>query len=262
MITRAAFLLLVPTSACAPKTTNANKEETVQNEVVAPEAELTQPVAPGVSPRWRVGDEWDVVYKISVPSYKKLADPPPNFEEHGWSYAVESIADDGEVIIVCRRTRRLVGGMVTAAAEPVETWRMRFASSGPLRTLEEVDDGGERESISFAPYVKADDDDGGTVRLAKEWPKFPLRPGEDLQQPDGSLAQHVEEHDELLRVTMVARASDEGDTIQRTVVQEWERDRPWWSSVMIRSKSTWRGETYDDFVLQGRVTTWRLKEGE
>ena len=174
---------------------------------------------------------------------------------------MQSIADDGEVIVVSRRTRRLIGTMVTDADEPIETWRMRFSSSGTLRTLEEVEDGGE-QSISFAPYVTPDRGGGGTVRLAKEWPKFPLRPGEDTQRPDHSLAQHVEEHEQLLRVTMIARGSDDGDTIERTVVQEWERDRPWWSSVTIRKKVTYSEKTYDDFVLEGHVTAWRLREAE
>jgi hypothetical protein len=252
-----ATLVVLLGIACTPE--SMELEPTVREQPPAPTPTPAIPIDPGMTPRWQVGDEWDLRYRISVPSAKAVANPPAEFDEGLWSCAVERVGDAGAVDVVCRRTHSVVGDLVITDEEPRETWRLRFASSGRLVAREDDPDL-EPEAIAVAPYVPSFEG-GFVVRLAEEWPSFPLRVGENMQVPDHRVTQRVEAHGAQLRVTMTLRSDDE-DGHQRFVVQDRERDRPWWSSVTIGEKYTLHGKVYNDFILESHVTAWRLKERE
>jgi hypothetical protein len=130
--------------------------------------------------------------------------------------------------------------------------RMLFAASGTLVKLDTPDAGGG--VFPDRPFVPPEFDPAS--RLTSAWPKFPLAPGTEEVFEDGHLIQRVSANGPVLEVTLVRRGEDHGIPVERTVTQTWEPGRPWWSSVTVRSCTTYKGETFEVLELEGRVTSW------
>jgi hypothetical protein len=93
-------------------------------------------------------------------------------------------------------------------------------------------------------------------KLTSAWPKFPLQAGPLEAFEDGALTQQVTTNGDAFEVTIVRRAEEHGVPVERTVTQTWELGRPWWSSVTVQSRSTYKGETFEVLEVEGRVTSW------
>jgi hypothetical protein len=237
---RPTLAAVVLVTACAanppPKDTTMHTEETEST----PAEPL--PTEPGLFPRWRKGDTWDVHYRVAVPNPAKSASPSPRFEEHDWRYAVDEIGPGGRVHV-----------SALALDEDADVWRMVFDEHGALLELHAPRD--DAAAPSGGPLVPLSP--GAAWNLTPAWPGFPIRPGM-LAFEGGALTQQVTTDGAAMTVTLVRRGSDAGVEVERTVVQRWEPERPWWSTVRIDQRTTWKGETYETLELEGRVTQWTL----
>lgn len=200
------------------------------------------PTEPGSFPRWRKGDTWVVHYRVAVPNPAKSASPAPRFEEHDWRYTVDEITARGQAHV-----------SALALDEDADVWRMVFGEHGELLELHAPR--GDAAAPSGGPLVPLSA--GVAWNLTPAWPEFPVRPGE-LTFEGGGLMQQVATDGAAMTVTLVRRENDAGVEVERTVVQRWEPGRPWWSTVRIDERATWKGQTQETLELEGWVTGWTL----
>lgn len=229
--------------ACTPNP--KPQEQTMPTEIEVEGAPASARTIEHLSPRWRAGDEWDVHYRQEVSQWRTQVDAPTQYDEYDFHYAVGRIEADGTV-------------SVDATAPELDPWRMLYARSGRLIAVRAPDD--ETEVPDDAPFVTLQT--GGIVEdIAKYWPKFPLRPGEVERAEDGRWEQRVSSSGDKVTVMFIGRGEDHGMRIERTVSQEWERNRPWWSAISVTLELEYEGKVEKTFEIVGHVTAWRLAEG-
>ncbi len=243
--TLATFALTMACAANPPPAKDATmhheEDEPLPTEIAPAE---TTPTEPGWFPRWHEGDTWEVQYRVLMPSPRMSANPPPLFEEHDWRYTVDERTPTGRFHV-----------SAVALGDYGDAWKMVYSEHGVL-----LEARAPREEVIVpgpGPLVPLGPD--RLWRSSPEWPAFPLRPG-TLSFEGGALTQEVTVDGGALTVTLVRRGEDLGADVTRTVVQRWEPDRPWWSTVRIDEHVTYEGRTFDTTELEGRVTSWTPAE--
>lgn len=222
------------------------KEPQMHDEEVDGTPTEPTPVEPRFSPRWRRGDSWVVRYRVAVPNPAKSASAPPRFEERDWRYTVDSVSPRGEVHV-----------SALALDEDAEHWRMVFGKHGELLELEAPR--ADADAPTPGPFVHLSP--APAWGLTPSWPGFPVEPGA-LSLEQGALVQQVATDGATWTVTMVRRGVDAGTDVERTVVQRWDAERPWWTMVRIDRRTTWKGQVHDALELEGHVTSWELGSEE
>lgn len=223
--------------ACGVKP--APQETQTQEKSAEPQPGPSEPDEPTLIPSWVRGTCWEIRYRYLVPNPAKLRDPPPRHEETDWRYCVK---DDA-------------GGRVRVTAVELDeyprSWRMVFATTGELLELRPPD--GRAPSMRPGPFVPSSP--GLAWHLTPAWPAFPLRLGQQTFEQD-ALSQRIATDAAVWTITLDREGDEARMERARTIVQHWEPGRPWWSSVTINERSTYRGQTHDTRTLEGRVTTW------
>lgn len=216
------------------------KDATMQDADAESTPSAPPPVTPTLAPRWRTGDSWYVHYRVLVPTPAKSVTAPPSYEEHDWRYVVEEVDRDG-------RARLLA----TALDEDADTWTMVLDGDGVLRELRAPR--GDAPEVGPGPLVPLEP--GAAWNLSPAWPLLPIVPGE-RSFGEGDLTQRASVDGSSWTVVLERRGSASGMDVERTVVQRWDGDRPWWSTITIERRSTWKDETFVELELEGRVVTW------
>jgi hypothetical protein len=214
----------------------------MHDEEVDPTPTAPTPIEPSFFPPWRQGDSWEVRFRVAVPNPAKSASASLRFEEHDWRYSVDSVGSRGEVHV-----------SALALDEDGEIWRMVFGKQGELLDLRAPR--ADAPAPAPGPFVSLSP--GLAWGLTPSWPGFPVKPGA-LSFEEGALTQQVTTDGTAWTVTMVRRGTDAGTEVERTVMQQWDSDRPWWTAVRIERRTTWKGEVYETLELEGRVTKWAL----
>ncbi|MEX1367557.1 MAG: hypothetical protein AB1Z98_30795 [Nannocystaceae bacterium] len=216
------------------------KDATMQDADAESTPSAAVPAKLALAPQWREGDGWDVRYRVLVPNPAKSADAPPLYEEHDWRYAVEKVEADGLVRI-----------SATSLEEDAETWRIALDEDGVLRELRAPR--GDAPGLGVGPLVPLEP--GAAWNLSPAWPVLPTEPGE-RSFGDGAVTQHVAVEGSTWTVTLTRRGQASGTETERTVMQRWDAARPWWSTMTIERRTTWKDETFEVVELEGRVMAW------
>jgi hypothetical protein len=226
-------------------TSNAQPDETATRTLMP---SSTPDASTQLVPRWRVGDRWVVRYKAKLDMGRAQKDNELVMWEYEWQYRVTSIEDAGIHVVADIRVPYVRENEAT----------MFFTPEGRLisATHDEIEERELGAALYFPLYPKR------YLPVAFEWPAFPLTEASDRPMPPG-FVEKVEHTGNSWRVTVRRRGDSEFDPgwkRENTMEQIWEPDRPWWTSITIRSRVEGPGEVTEDVDVEGRVTEWHLGE--
>lgn len=187
-----------------------------------PSPEHAMPQDPDTfAPRWEAGQRWHIEYEWTFPGKATRRNPPPFVYTTSWAYELQRRQPAAQVRILATRNRGTV-----------RDCELLFSEDGNLVELPEAVGGYPPQS--GVPYLPRHHTASGGLVVA--WPVFPLRPGSTLEFPGRGMTQTVTARDELLEIHVTVRHDPAAPYPVRHMNMVWKRDKPWWSTVELRTE--------------------------